>query len=630
MPISPEAQKCVIKYLELSSARYTQNFNIREQLLRRDKAYYRETDNTVAQRQAFVANESGDASKIQNITLPVVMPQVEAALADLHETFLTGYPIFGVVGPPDKADELFQMETLIGENSIRAAWPTELLQTMRDGLKYDLGAIEVTWENRKTFAITTPADNALTEGSAQETYYAGNFLKRLDPYNITLDTRVAPERNHIEGEFARYGELISRIELKRRLDNLPPLGCMNFKAAFESPSVNGYSGDNIAGVYTPSINPNALLPIENRQGGTNWLSWMSASPAKDGIQYQDTYQYDVLYCRILPADLQIHSKNKNHIAIYKFIVINCSTVVFAERQTNAHNYLPIIVCKPSNDGQGWQSKSFAENAMPMQAVASSLLNSGLESQRRKVYDRIYYDPSRINKKDIDQVSSVARIPIKNSAYGKPIQEAIHESPYRDDGVQEIMSMSQQMVQVGDTVNGINKVQQGQFQKGNKTRKEFDTVMGNAGSRGRMRALALEYTFFVPIKEIIKSNYLQYQPARSLVNTPQQQTVQIDPEALRKANLSFTLSDGYLPQEKLLSTEMFSTLFQAAQALPAIAAEYDLMGIFMYSMQLSGGGWMSQFKRSDADKAAYLQQMQAASTAAGPEKAPAAKPTGASA
>jgi hypothetical protein len=299
-------------------------------------------------------------------------------------------------------------------------------------------------------------------------------------------------------------------------------------------------------------------------------------------------------------------------------------VVFAERQTNAHNYLPIIVCKPSNDGLGWQSKSFAENAMPMQAVASSLLNSGLESQRRKVYDRIYYDPSRINKRDIDMVSSVARIPIKNSAYGKPISEAIHESPYRDDGVQEIMAMSQQVVQIGDTVNGINKVQQGQFQKGNKTRKEFDTVMGNAGSRGRMRAMALEYTFFVPIKEIVKSNYLQYQPAVTAVNTNKKQAVQIDPQALRKANLSFTLSDGYLPQEKLLNTEMFSMLFQGAQAMPAIAARYDLMGIFMYSMQLSGGGWMSQFERSDEDMQKYLAQMTAASTAAGPPKPPATK------
>jgi hypothetical protein len=186
-------------------------------------------------------------------------------------------------------------------------------------------------------------------------------------------------------------------------------------------------------------------------------------------------------------------------------------------------------------------------------------------------------------------------------------------------------MSQQIAQSGDIANGQNRVQQGQFQKGNKTRKEFDTVMGNANSRGRMRALSLEYSFFVPIKEIVKSNILQFQPPVSLLNTNTGQQATIDPEALRKASVSFTLSDGFMPSDKILSSDTLGLVFQAAQAIPAISAEYDLMGMFVYSMQLQGGGWMRQFKRTPEQQQAYMATMQQSARAAGTANPPPASP-----
>lgn len=627
MPIETAAQEAVVQYLQSALDLFATSYNVRNQMVQRDLAYYREQDQTTAQARAKSANQSGDASKMQNVTMPVVMPQVETQLSNLQEIFLTGYPIFGVVAPPEELEQMQQMETIIGENSLRAGWPLNLLQTMRDGLKYDLGAVEVVWQTKKVFAVTTPEEKSIQQGASTETQYAGNFITRLDPYNVILDPRVSPEKIHTDGEFAGYTEIVSRIQLKKRMEDLSVLATMNFKKAFESPGPGSASyGDINAPYYEPSINPDALLPVDAR-AEHNWLNWVGLAGAdrKDGIQYKNSYEYTTLYARILPSDFKISGKNRNHVQIWKFIVINRSVVIFAERQTNAHNYLPIIVCKPSADGMGWQSKSFAENAIPYQQVASSLTNSGMESQRRKVYDRVYYDASRINKKDIDQVSSVARIAVKNSAYGKPISEAVHESPYRDDGVAEIMSMGQQVAAMADVAVGQNRVQQGQFQKGNKTRKEFDTVMGNANSRSRMLALGLEFSFYVPIKEIVKSNILQYQGPVKMVNSNTQQPVQVDPQKLREASIAFTLSDGYLPSEKLLSTEVLGMVFQAAQALPAIAAEYDLMGMFTYSMQLQGGGWTRQFKRTPEEAQAYMQTMQQASLASGQANPPPAAP-----
>jgi len=624
MSLPPLAQEAVVKYINSAFEMYRSCYPIRDSLMVRDRAYLRTTDTSLAQRRAKAANDAGDPTKLQNIVVPVVMPQVESALADLQEIFLTGYPIFGVVAPPDQLDAMFQMETQIGENSIRAAWPMHLAQAMRDGLKYDLGAVEVCWENRKIFTVATPSEKNLQAGVAKETYYAGNFITRRDPYNLILDSRVSPEVNHISGEFAGYVEVVSRIETKKRMENLSPLGSMNFRKALEAPG----PGDNIfndtnGDYFVPDVNPEALMPSNITRNDHNWMSWVNATSGNKkatGIKYKNSYIWKILYARILPSDFELNVANPNHVQIWKFVLLN-GVPIFAERQTNAHNLLPIIVCKPSADGLGWQAKGFAENATPAQTVATGLMSSAIESQRRKVYDRIFYDSKRVEKKDIDVVSSVARIPVKNNAYGKNIAEAIYAAPYRDDGVTEVLSMSQQIAQTGDIANGQNRVTQGQFQKGNKTRKEFDTVMGNANSRSRLRALALEFSFFVPIKEIVKSNILQFQPPVSMLNTNTGQTAQIDPEALRKASVSFTLSDGYMPSEKLLSSDNLGMLFQAAPAMPQIAVEYDLMGMFMYSMQLQGGGWMRQFKRTPEEQQAQLAQMQQATQAAGTTGSP---------
>ncbi len=624
LPIPATSQEKVLKYWQTALDMAGTSFNIRERLLERDRAYYREEDQTTEHQRAKLANIGGDASRVQNMTVPVVMPQVESALAYLSDTFLTGYPIFGVVAPPEFADALGAMSTLIGENSIRAGWPAELMKIMRDGLKYDLGIAEVVWEKKHTFNITTPELKDTTRGSVDPSYWEGNTINWRSPYNVILDTRVAPDRNHLEGEFAGYVEIISRIETKKRMADLDPLVTMNFKAAWESATPGNSPTNGVNGAYyTPYINPNALLPTADRRefSWTNWAG-IDQGQGKEGIKYRDSYEWGVIYARVIPDELGINVTDAKKIQIWKFTIINRQVVIAAERMTNAHNYLPLIVCKPSNDGMGYQSKSFAENATPIQQLASSLTNSALASQRRKVYDRMLYDPTKVRKQDIENTSPVARIPVRNSQFGKGIQEAVYQMPYRDDGVAEILQMAQQVVSQGDVLTGQNRVQQGQFQKGNKTQTEFETVMTNSNSRQKMSAIALEYSFFTPIKEIIKSNILQYQPPVTIMNSQTKEAVTVDPAKLRQAMISFTLSDGLVPTDKLIDPSTLQMLFQGAQAMPALQSEYDLMGMFTYMMAIRGANWVKDFKRTPQQQQQQLQTMQQAATATG-QSAPAA-------
>lgn len=596
-PISPAAQESLVRYAQEALRMLGQNYNLRSRMQQIDRQYQREADYSEAQQRARRANENGDATKMQNVVVPVVMPQVESLLAELANLFgFAGYPLFPVFSKPIMEPTALMLETTIGEQGVRFGWAAELLQCFRDGLKYNLMAAEVDWQVKKVYSVANDAVSNIKVGTAQETLYEGNAIKRRDPYNLILDTRVPPYEQHTRGEYVGYVEVIGMMELKQRLAEMNPLDTMNAKAAFESG--NGAISTVAASdkFFIPQVNPNALVDVTSYGTGSNinWFMW--AGLEKDaGIQYSDMYEIATLYARILPSMHKIYGKNSNTPQIWKFIVINRQVCVYARRQDNAHNFLPIIVAQASEDGLGWQAKSFADHAMPYQQLATSLYNSAITSQRRKVYDRIFYDPTRINKADIDKTDPVARIPVKSEAYGKPIGDAYSVAPYRDEQVPEILNFAQNIAAMADIATGQNRVQQGQFQKGNKTRTEFQTVMDKSDARPLMTAIVLENRFFTPLKLILKMNTLQYQPPVNLFNRNTKQQVQVDPVQLRQVAPDFRMADGLMPTDAYVNLELFQGIMQMVAQNPQMAMNWDIPGMIMYWLRLEGATWIDDFK-----------------------------------
>lgn len=628
-PVNEKQQTAIVQFARNCVESLAMTWNLREQFLARDLQYYREVDRTTEQARAIQANTAGDPRKLQNIIVPVVMPQVESALAYLAGVFLTGYPIFGVASNPSNEDKALQLETVIADNSIRYGWIHQLIMFMRDTLKYNFGALEVVWKKQKIYSLVTDPAKNLRQGTSVEKYYEGNCLRRLDPYNTIWDKRVHPTLVHSDGEFAGFTEIMSRIQLKQLLLNLDSTMTMNAKKAFESgvPTITLNGSDSW--YYLPQINPSSFIGTQIYPS-TNWLAWAltdNFSGNKNEIRYNNVYEVTTLYGRIIPNDFQLAVPQRNQPQIWKFIIVNRQVVIYVERQTNAHNNLPILIGQAINDGLGYQTKSFLDNAVPFQAMATSLWNSAMAAQRRQVYDRIFFDPARIRKADIDIVSEVARIPVKSSAYGKTVAEAIHVAPFNNDGANENLQMATTISQMADEANGQNKVQRGQFQKGNKTKVEFQDTMSSANSRQQLQALGLEHQFFVPAKEIIKINILQYQQPTSYYNTQAKQAVNVEPTDLRDEALIFKVSDGVLPTDKLLSTDLLQVFMQTIQTSPLMQAEFDIVGAFVYWCKTQGASWLDEFRRSP-DQAKQI--MESLANHASASKAPQGRPQNAAA
>lgn len=596
MQLSAAAQIAVVRFAVASKDYGHNSLNLRGHFERIDKAYAREENLLSEHRKSRAANKYGDASKFQDITVPVVLPAVESAVTYQASVFLTGEPLFGVVSSPQFVDEAIQMQAKIADDAVMGGWVAELMKVFRDGFKYNLAYTEVTWESKKVPVFETDVAFSATEAKPKEILWQGNTVRRLDPYNTFIDPRVAPTKVSEDGEFAGYVEIMSRIKFKDFLAKLQTKIIGNVTKALES----GISSNDF---YVPAINSEMYHAAEKsgaNSGDFNWLAWADLATDRQGIQYQNSYNVMTLYARILPADFGIKVSAANTPQVWKFIIVNDSIVVYAERQTNGHNLIPILVTQPNEDGLGYQTKSLATNVQPVQYLSSAMWNSVLAARRRSVGDRTVYDPSRISEAHMNNPNPSAKIPVRPSAYGKPVAESVYAFPFRDDQSGIMMQESQQLIGMANMITGQNPARQGQFVKGNKTRQEFDTVMGNANGRDQTTSMLLEAQLFTPLKHILKLNILQFQPAEELYDRVNKKDVSIDPVALRKAVLEFKISDGLVPSDKIMNADSWGMALQTIATSPQITGEYNIAPMFSYLMKLRGAD-LSPFEKSPEQK-----------------------------
>ena len=595
--------------LEFSRQCYTmqgQQWNLRNQMRRIDLAYARETDQTAEQAKAKLSNRLGDSTRYQNMTMPVVMPAVEAAVVYQASVFLSGNPIFGVVANPKSQDAAMQMESLMEDHSTRGGWARHLQMFLRDGFKYNFSAIEVAWKDETSFSVeTSPVTQA---GKPKEIIWSGNTIRRLDPYNTIFDTRVAPTDVSKKGEFAGWTEIMSRVALKQFMTTLPEKMVENVKAAFES-GMGGSSGGFTSAqgsYYLPPINYEALINT-NFQAGTNWLAWAGVTGISPDIAYKNAYEVTTLYARIIPSDFKLRVPSPNTPQVWKFIFVNHQVLIYAERQTNAHSDLPILFGQPLEDGLSYQTKSLADNVTGIQEITSALMNSNIAARRRAISDRGLYDPSRISAQVINSDNPSAKMPVRPAAYGKPLSEAYYPIPFRDDQSGTIMQEIGSMIKLADVITGQNPARGGQFVKGNKTQSEYSDVMAHSNGRDQAISILLEAQVFTPMKNMLKLNILQYQGPKSLYYREKDTSVDIDPVALRNAVVEFKVTDGLTPASKLINSDSFQVALQVIGSSPQIGAGYNLAPMFSYMMKTQGAA-IADFEKSN-EQVAYEQAMQ---------------------
>lgn len=578
--ISDQAQKNVLMYMETVSTSNSIRTELYAKMEAIDVAYARfQASNGMDCGQ----DGCGDLFLQDNIVAPIVISQVDSLVAYLAEVFLTGSPLFPVVSTPAKRKWAEQLETLMDDHALLGGYPRQLLMFLRDAVKYNVGAVECDWDSVDQFSVVS--DYMSTEGQAlKKEQKSITKLKRLDMYNTIWDSNVLPGDVSAEGDFAGYIELLSKTKTKRLLNKFSTQQeAYNVTKAMKSRLVPGTSS---AYVTPPQVSD--FISARKPNATVDWDAWFDGGP-KAGAIREGTYEKFTLYARIIPEDFAIIAPQPRTPQIWKFVSLN-GVLVHAKRIISAYDRLPILFGQPLEDGLGYQTQSVAETQIPIQEAATTMFNIRFSAARRAVSDRALYDPTMIRPEDVNNASPAPKIPVTINPLGqKGLESAYRQIPYDMRGTETAFQDIAGLVDFSKQLSGLNAPQQGQFQRGNKSVREWTDTMGGSDGRLRLPALCMEHQVFVWIRFIIVLNIFQYGEDAIVVSQKNGEVLEVKIEELRKQVLSFRTADGYTPKSKLAATDVLMSGMNLLLNAPILQQAYGPMlpAMFAHMMQLGG-------------------------------------------
>ncbi len=576
--ISAQSQRMVSEQLASDYNKFPMvSFRLRYQLL--DLAYYMENSEHL---------KETNASRIittlyKEMELPILQPNIDAALGSLVKLYLVTDPMFQAVND-DTSDEAAQaaakqMDAIISENSRMTGWKRQFTIWLKNSLKYNISGIEVDWIVRKGFHFKTDPQQSLTQATVSNVLRAGNEVMSLPMYNTFFDTSVSPADVHSKGDYAGYVEKISFTKLHQWVADQLAAGktLMNVEADGKLWRSSTYHNWHIV----PKMIKDIVL-----NSSTDWVSYFTA----DAIPMQGNsreYEKVTYYRRIIPAMFKITGiPDGNNVQVWKFVEIN-GVLVLAERRTNAHNYLPTVFCQPVEDDHGTQTKGLGSLLLPFQNLTGTMWRARISSLARAISDRLLYDPTRISEKNINSQLPTAKIPVRPGAYGSKISDAVQLLPYDDRNAQMLHQDIGAVQRWSEDAAHINKAERGQFTKGNRTLGEYSDIQNNAFASQMVMALVIEHQAMTPIKAMIKINILQYQTNTTLTAPNTNKSVVIAPDKLRDAIIEFQLADGLINKDQMMGYSEIIETFQVLSQDPEARARYDIVKMMVDTLASRG-------------------------------------------
>lgn len=575
--LTAKSQEAVISYM----ARCWNDFDIatkRDRYLTIDKAIQLESE---------IRRKSADDQRLDyydDIEIPIITPAVDTIQGFLVDLYLVSPQIFPVVSADvGLSAEVRQFNALNLEHAQHFKWARHLALAFRSLAKYNIGGVECTWASELTTTVGTDvAPGNKNAAVLTEAVTEGNAMRALDMYNTFYDRNVEPAEVHNHGEYIGYVECIGMVQVAQRLKALQVNGnkVMNATKCFDSAT----TGQNY---YTPPVTGDYNNKLSKGWGNNFFSPQVPESTTKKqyGRNVQTTYEWTVLYARIIPAMFGIKLPGSSNVQIWKYIRVN-DVLVYAERQGNAHAYLPCTLGQIREEQLAEQNKSPAEFLIPLQNLSTKLYDARLSSLARNVGDRLAMMEESIDPASITNSDPTSPVVVRPNMNVKDVRAAVMQLPFSDTMGATYLNEINSLKITAQEITRLNRPQLGQFQKGNKTLGEFREVMNNANAELRVMGILIENSVMSVLKLIVKTNLIQFQQPGAAVGADGK-PVTIDPVALRKALVNFKLADGLVAREDYVDTQLLREALAYMQQNQQANMEYDIMGMIVHMFETQG-------------------------------------------
>lgn len=603
LSLTEEKERRLLEHVKNLLTFYYLNHEFKQRLESVDIAYY----NSVTKVLDCCETQEERDDVLKSIGVPLIKSQVQTAIGYLAETYLTEYPLFPVIGDNEKLSyELIEnIEALIEEHSIKGKWKKQLIRLFSDLSKYNHGSIELCWGPiYDAEAVQLASTGVLPDPGLQYI----NKLYTPNIYNSLWDIRTDPSEASEKGEFAGYQEIITRSELLKLMTQYSVEGnLLHGEEIF-----NWLDWEHDLYWDRPILHPE-VSSLESKR--VNWFAWSQGKNiyTKDLDSDQQGKKNRIrdlnrlflrtkMYVRLDPDDFGLAPNDLNQ-SIYLIEVINHKYVIKIEKQIVYFDLLPMYIGQYYDDSMGVQTKSIAEEIMPIQRASEDLINSNVGLAKRAVGDRLLYDASSVDESDMSSRDPTARIPVrlgKSSIPGAKLSDVVSPMPFNDTASATVLQSLQTIFGFPEQFTGLNSATEGRFRKGNRTLGEFNTIMGNVDARQTPTLMLFDSQFFSPIKHQIRFNIVRFAPNQDqgFVSSGLQRQVEISATDLRESMNSVKLADGLQPRNVVGNTEVVAGIFDAISKIPLLQEEFDLVKVFSYLSSLSGVHNLNKYKRKD--------------------------------
>jgi hypothetical protein len=223
------------------------------------------------------------------------------------------------------------------------------------------------------------------------------------------------------------------------------------------------------------------------------------------------YELTTIYIRINPTKYALVPKSqvtRNRYEVWRFTVLNDSTIIDATYMNNIHGYLPCFMGTMNDDIMGAAQKSVAEILTPLQDFASFLVNTHVAGARSNLYGTTFYDPTMVDFDSVPKGEVAARVKVRPAAYGRDIRTYI----FRQDASQDTNQTLQDLDSVMNLINQFFPTQSLPSQIASIDRavdSQVAAVQQGANRRQQKSARLLDDAIFRNVRFAMYYNIIQY-------------------------------------------------------------------------------------------------------------------------
>lgn len=593
-------RQLLVGYLDKSRDRD----NLRSRLDAIDVAYARyqaaqETGN--GQDLAKYGKKACGAADIKAVN-PIVISQVQSMVAWFCEVFLSGYPIFPVVTTPALRTEAEALEGIMQDHLTMSESVPELQLMFNDAAKYNMMAWHVDWEPISSYNPEREfSDVGPAAMKVQTDVKHINAIRRLNIRNTHWDSACSLGALDKDGDYLGTTEVYSRLKLKRYLNYLQSEGKLT-----NTEAINAALNSNFSGDYRddPIIQANGPEDMDNWDAFGGFSANTEASVREKRSESKGNFAVHTFYLRLVPAEHKLKVPKPKQVAVWKCVMVNRASIVSLEPYLGAYNRFGMGMCYAIEDGMGLQTQGYGEMAMPLQEATTDLMRIRFQAAKRAISDRALYNPEMVRSSDVNSPFPAPKIPvIPSSLLNNSMDNAYRSIPFDGRGTEQVVQDAMLISEWQKELSGINNATRGQFQKGNKTLGEFDTIMSNSENRLRLPTLILEHRCMAKIKAALKHNLLLHGEDTEVISPRTGRPIDFDIQKLQELNLQFEVGDGNSPKGKLASTDFLMGIMQMISQSQPLQQIYgsQLPGILAHVAQLGGVRGFDQYAQTAVDE-----------------------------